>query len=133
MPTIKAREHFSDPYFQVIHVGPPVNPPAQFAVGDVLLGDRPLYDPVTGNQMGTLTFRGTIIREFTDGDQLFGVSAEFKLSKGTFAVQDSFRFSSIQNTGAIVGGTGDFDKARGTSTRTVIDANTVEFTLVYTP
>jgi len=135
MPKFKVRERFSDPYFQVIHFGPPVNPPAQFAVGDVLLGDRPLRDPATGNQVGTLTFRGTVIRAFPNGDQLFGVNAEhrLKLRNGTFAVQDSFLFSSAQSTGAIVGGTGTFDKARGTVTRTVIDDNTVEFTYDYTP
>jgi hypothetical protein len=103
------------------------------AVGDVLLGNRPLYDPATNQQEGTLTFRVTVIRDLGGGDQLFGVNAEAKLFSGTFATQDSFQSKSNQSTGAIVGGTGTFDKARGTVTRRVIDPNTVEFTYDFTP
>jgi hypothetical protein len=133
MPTFKRRERFSDPHFQVMRGGQPIAPPAQFAVGDILLGDRPLYDPATGTQDATLSFRGTIIRRFPNGDVLFGVNGEHKFNNGVIAIQDSFRFSTNQSTGAIVGGTGTFDKARGTVMRQILDPNTVEFTYDYTP
>jgi Dirigent-like protein len=133
MPTITRREHFSDPYFQVIRGGQAIPAPAQFAVGDVFLTNRPLYDPATGNQDGTLTVRGAIIRDFPAGDQLCGFNAETEFDNGTIAVQGSFRFSTSQSIAAIVGGTEHFKFARGTVTRHVLDSNTVEFTYDYTP
>ena len=88
----------------------------KFIVGDILLGNRSLRDPVFGNQLAKLNFRGMIIREFPapNQDVFFGVNAMVHLNTGgMLAAQDSFLFSSTQSTWAIVGGTGIFARARG--------------------
>jgi hypothetical protein len=88
---------------------------------------------VIGHQLATLNFRGVIIQRFSNGDVLFGVNAEVHMNTGgLLAVQDSFRFSSTESYGAIVGGTGPlFANARGQARREVLDANTIEFTYLY--
>jgi hypothetical protein len=86
--------------------GQPSPLPPQFILGDILLGKRPLRDPVFGNQLAKLNFRGMIIRDFPapNQDVLFGANAVVHLNTGgMLAVQDSFLFSSTQSTGAIVG------------------------------
>jgi Dirigent-like protein len=133
MRTFTLIEHYSDPYFQVIHEGKPISPPKKWTVGDVLLGQRPLRDPKTEDQVGVLVFHGTIIRVFPNNDALFGVNAEVYLYNGTIAVQSSFRLNSKEGIGAIVGGTGEFARAHGTVKRKVIDDDTGQFTYDYQP
>ena len=94
------------PFVHVMRGGQPIPLPPQFILGDILLGNRPLRDPVFGNQLATLNFRGMIIRDFPapNQDVLFGVNAVVHLNTGgMLAVQDSFLFGSTQSTGAIVG------------------------------
>jgi allene oxide cyclase len=120
--------HLSDPYIQQIDVGAPGT-----SAGDMLLIDRPLYDPKTGRQVGTSVAEGTFIRVFPDGDVLFAFNATNKLEGGELSTQGAFRFSEVESTFAIVGGTGAFARARGTVTLRTVDANTMQFTFNVLP
>jgi hypothetical protein len=131
MPSFVFIEKLTDPQLRVFREGKLIPAPGTFFTGDVLLGNRPLHDPVIGHQLATLNFRGTIIQEFNipAGDVLFGVNAEVHFNTGgMLAIQDSFRFSTTESYGAIVGGTGVFARARGEVRREVLDFQTIEFT-----
>ena len=95
MGSIVLRGRLSDP-FCPCHAGWTTHSsPAQFIVGDKLLGNRPLRDPVFGNELATFNFRGMIIRGFPAPNRgvLFGVNAVVHLNTGgMLAVQDSFLF-----------------------------------------
>ena len=83
MGTIVLRGRLSDRCCPCHAWWTPIPLPPQFILGHTSR-NRPLRDPVFGNQLAKLNFRGMIIR-------------------GMLAVQDSFLFSSTQSTGAIVG------------------------------
>ena len=84
------------PFVHVMRGGQPIPLPPQFILGDILLGNRPLRDPVFGNELATFNFRGMIIRGFPAPNRgvLFGVNAVVHLNTGgMLAVQDSFSVS----------------------------------------
>jgi hypothetical protein len=101
---------------------PPGGPPLQRSVGDqLIIIDRPLLDK-NGNQRGSFVLHGALIRIFSNVpnlDALLSFQASNTITgRGVINTQGVLRFSQIASgvTFAIVGGTGDFKKARGTVT-----------------
>src|SRR4051794_25429138 len=98
--------------------------------GDQLLVvERELKDPATGKRVGILlghlTYMQVLCRDDTVDDALLLGVAEHRLNggvipavkAGVISVQGSFRFSDEKPVFSIVGGTGAYEKARGTVTR----------------
>ena len=101
---------------------PAMGPPLQRSVGDrLIIVDRPLLDQ-NGNQRGSFVLHGTLIRIFSNVpnlDALLSFQASNTITgKGVINTQGVIQFSKIPGgvTFAIVGGTDDFKKARGTVT-----------------
>jgi hypothetical protein len=92
-------ERLSDPYQQVIDVGAPGT-----SAGDLLVAARPLFEPASGRQVGTLVVQVTYIRVFPDRDVLIAFNTNNVLRDGSFVTQGSFRFSERRTTFAIVVG-----------------------------
>jgi hypothetical protein len=90
-----------------------------------------LFLALQENPLQVLQLSRHVIRALPDDDQLVGVNAEAHLANGIIAIQDSIPLHASPTVGAIVGGTGDFARIRGTSRRKIIDDDTVEFTLKF--
>jgi hypothetical protein len=95
--------------------------PAQQSEGDrLLIVDRPLIDQ-NGNQRGSFVLCGTCLRIFPaapNNDVLMSFQVSNTFPEGVINTQGAIRFSEIAGgvTFAIVGGTGVYEKARGTVT-----------------
>lgn len=85
--------------------------------GDELLFiERPLLDPNIGNlQVGSFNARLKVMQN-SGGVVLFLNNADNELQGGVISTQGPLRTNAAQNVFAIVGGTGQFDRARGTVT-----------------
>jgi hypothetical protein len=109
----------------------------QQSPGDVLLAEKPLFDPVSGAQRGSFVFRGTVIQVFGN-DALVSFEASNMLTgQGVINTQGAIRFSDIGSangaTFAIVGGTNQYRDARGTVTAKTTGADTTEYTFNVLP
>jgi hypothetical protein len=95
---------------------PATNPP-RIPGDDLLLIERVVVDR-NGRQRGTLTVRGTIVRDLGGGNALWSFQGNINLKKGVINTQGGFRFSDLANgvTFAIVGGTRKYKRAHGTVT-----------------
>lgn len=107
---------------------PATNPPRDPG-DDLLIIERPLVDR-NGRQRGTMTVRGTILRNLGNKNALWALQSHYKLQKGVINTQSVFRFNDLDNgvTFAIVGGTGKFKKAHGTVTPRRVGPNRVKVT-----
>jgi hypothetical protein len=98
-----------------------------------LIIERPLIDPNANKQVGTLIARLTFMQVSTAGQVLllFG-NAEHRLDqtpkKGVISVQGSWRTNDNPRVFSIIGGTGDYDTARGSVTFTTLSGGTEEIT-----
>lgn len=95
--------------------------PAKQSEGDrLLIVDRPLIDQ-NGNQRGSFVLCGTYLQIFPgvpNNDVLMSFQASSTFPEGVINTQGAIRFNQIPNgvTFAIVGGTGVYEKVRGTVT-----------------
>jgi hypothetical protein len=103
------------------HVFAPANP----VPGDhLLIVERELLDPTTGQKVGTITAVLTFMEIIPPDDALVLGIAEHHLDDGVkppakagvISVQGSFRFSEKHPDFSIVGGTGAYRNSRGTVT-----------------
>jgi Dirigent-like protein len=96
--------------------------------GDELLFiERPLLDPNNNQQVGSFNARLKVMQD-SGGVVLFSNNADNELQGGVISTQGPLRTNAAQNVFAIVGGTGQFDRARGTVTvQTVAGREQVTF------
>jgi hypothetical protein len=117
------------PRITLIERPAPGNPPADqtelrasstnWSAGDQFFIVERVLEDQNGNQQGSFVFRGTVVKVFFNDDPMISFQASNTLTgKGVIDTQGVVRFSQFNNpvTFAIVGGTGTFDKARGTVT-----------------
>jgi hypothetical protein len=74
--------------------------------------DVPLIDPTTNQPVGSLSACVTFMR--TSGDALLLGIAEHRLQDGTVSLQGTLRQNEVNRVSAITGGTGKYERARGT-------------------
>jgi hypothetical protein len=74
---------------------PATNPP-RIPGDDLLLIERVVVDR-SGKQRGTLTVRGTIVRNLGSGNALWSFQGDINLKKGVINTQGGFRFSDLAN------------------------------------
>jgi hypothetical protein len=80
---------------------------------------RPLLNRNGTQQRGTFSVIGHVARVFPNNDPLMAVNGTNRITgRGDISTQGLFRFSAFVNPViiSIIGGTGDFKKARGTVT-----------------
>jgi hypothetical protein len=97
----------------------PTTPAHQWNQGEHwLIIQRPMVNR-NGIRRGTFSVVGHVLRVFPNNDPLMSVNGTNRITgRGDISTQGLFRFSDFVNpvTISIVGGTGDFKKARGTVT-----------------
>jgi hypothetical protein len=82
---------------------------------ELLLIERPLLDPNTNNRVCSFNARLKVMRN-SGGVLLFSNNADNELAGGVISTQGPLRANQATNVFAIVGGTGQYAKARGTVT-----------------
>lgn len=107
----------------------------QTSPGDLLLIDRPLFQPpaqagqLLGPQAGTLIARLTVMRIFpptppnTEPVLLYAGNADHNLAAGVISGQGSFRSDDASAVFSIIGGTGTYELAQGTITLDYLPSN----------
>jgi hypothetical protein len=92
---------------------------SHWSPGDQLFIVERVLEDQNGNAAGSFVFRGTVVKVFPNDDPMLSFEGNNTVTgRGVINTQGVVRFSQFSNpvTFAIVGGTGDFDKARGTVT-----------------
>jgi hypothetical protein len=123
-----------------VHAGHRLGPGDEFFVGankkkpkpgeELLFIEKPLLDPITNVRVGSFNARLKVMKN-SGGAVLFSNNADNELQgRGVISTQGPLRTNQAKNVFAIVGGTRQFDKARGTVTvQTVNNKEQVTFDL----
>jgi hypothetical protein len=82
---------------------------------ELLFIERPLLDPNNNKQVGSFNARLKVMKN-SGGAVLFSNNADNELQGAMISTQGPLRTNQAKNVLAIVGGTGQYDKARGTAT-----------------
>jgi Dirigent-like protein len=96
-----------------VFVGANKNKPR--AGDEILFIERPLLDPSNNQQVGSFNARLKVMQN-SGGVILLSNNADNELQGGVISTQGPLRTNAAQNVFAIVGGTGQYDQARGTVT-----------------
>jgi hypothetical protein len=112
----------------------------QSSPGDLLLIDRPLFQPpaqagqLLGSQAGTLIARLTVMRILpptppnTEPVLLYAGNADHNLATGVISGQGSYRSDDASAVFSIIGGTGIYELAQGTITLDFLPSKKGRFT-----
>ncbi|MEY2513073.1 MAG: Allene oxide cyclase [bacterium] len=106
----------------------------RFSIGDGLTFSSPLYDKKGGTLLGRLYAHGTLVKGTTFRTAGMEVTGTYVLKDASqIAVQGFVSFSGDTATFSIVGGSGNYDGARGHVTSVTLDNDDSVDTLTLLP